>query len=338
LIALENHYQTSLSSYTFIDLFAGIGGFRYALESFGAQCLFSSEIDKHARAVYKENHGDMPHGDITNIDEKMIPKHTILCGGFPCQAFSISGKQKGFEDTRGTLFFEIARIVKLHTPKLLLLENVRNFIRHDNGKTLQTVIDILNNLGYKVFYELLNASHFGVPQSRQRVYIVAFHHSLKVNSFDFPKSNGIRTTLMDFLDDNDEIALEKYIIKRDDIKIKEGLTVDKDSQGFYFQRPIRVGTINKGGQGERIYHSLGHAITLSAYGGGIAGKTGCYEVNGIYRRLTEKEIARISGYPSDFKAHPSKNQSYKQFGNSVVINVLQEIIKKVIDENCLRNC
>lgn len=335
MIRLDDKYKTALSKYTFIDLFAGIGGFRLSFDSFGAKCVFSSEFDKHAQEVYHNNHGEIPYGDITKIDESIIPRHDILCGGFPCQAFSISGNQKGFSDTRGTLFFDIARIAKHHKPKVLLLENVKNFAKHDNGNTLKTVIETLNNLDYNVFYDVLDSSNFGVPQSRKRIYILAFHSSLEIKKFDFPSDNGLKTKLIDFLEDNKNIALDKYVVNRNDIKMKSSLTIEKDLYGHYPQKPIRIGTISKGGQGERIYHTSGHSITLSAYGGGVAGKTGCYEIGGLYRRLTEKEVVRISGYPENFKHHPLKSQTYKQFGNTVVVNVLQEIIKKVIDDKIL---
>ena len=155
-----------LENYRFIDLFAGIGGFRIALESFGANCVFSSEWDKYAQKVYEANFGELPEGDITQISENNIPNHDILCGGFTCQPFSISGKQKGCEDIRGTLFFDIARIVEYHQPKVLFLENVRNFETHDDGKTLKIVKATLRDLGYDVFHKVLNASYFGLPQNR----------------------------------------------------------------------------------------------------------------------------------------------------------------------------
>ena len=148
----------NLKELSFIDLFAGIGGFHQALTHFGAKCVFASEWDKNAAHTYYENYDIKPFGDITKINEKDIPHHDILCGGFPCQAFSVSGKQKGFDDSRGTLFFDIARIVKYHKPKLLFLENVRNFEKHDNGNTLKVVIKTLDNLGYNVKYKVLNAS------------------------------------------------------------------------------------------------------------------------------------------------------------------------------------
>ena len=151
MISIAEKYQNQLADYQFIDLFAGIGGFHLALQSFGAKGVFASEWDKYAAATYFENFEISPKGDITKIDEKEIPTHDILCGGFPCQAFSISGKQKGFEDTRGTLFFDIARIVSHHKPSILLLENVKNLLRHDEGKTLKTIVQTLENLDYHVW-------------------------------------------------------------------------------------------------------------------------------------------------------------------------------------------
>lgn len=333
MIEIEDIYKDSLSGYNFIDLFAGLGGFRLALESFGANCVLSSEIDKHAKLVYELNHGDTPVGDITKINEKDIPRHDIICGGFPCQAFSISGKQLGFEDTRGTLFFDIARIAKEHNPKLLLLENVKNFAKHDGGRTLGTIKKTLEDIGYSVFYDVLNASYFGVPQSRERIYILAFRNDLNVSNFEFPKSNGVDIRLSELLDKNEDIDLDKYRIDREDIELNNNS--NKDFSNSYNKKPIRIGSIGQGRQGERIYHTDGHAITLSAYGGGIAGKTGCYLVEGEYRRLTEREAARVSGYPEEFILHPSKSQAYKQFGNTVVVNVLQEILKKIVEDSIL---
>lgn len=152
-----------LNGLKFIDLFSGIGGFHIALSSFGAKCVFASEWNKHASETYSANYNITPVGDITKVEEKDIPSHDILCAGFPCQAFSVSGKQMGFNDTRGTLFFEVARIAKHHKPKIILLENVKNFAKHDSGKTLKTVILALNEIGYNVYYKILNTSNFGLP-------------------------------------------------------------------------------------------------------------------------------------------------------------------------------
>lgn len=316
-----------MKNYRFIDLFAGIGGFRIALESFEANCVFSSEWDKYAQKVYEKNFGDLPAGDITQISETTIPPHDILCGGFPCQPFSISGKQKGFEDTRGTLFFDIARILQYHRPQVLFLENVRNFTTHDGGKTLEVVKSTLQELGYSIFYKVLNASYFGLPQNRERVYIVGFREDLEILDFKFPKEKDIPIKLKDIILSDDET--KKYIIERHDIYLKPNIRIKYDIWGNYPLEPIRIGSINKGGQGERIYHEMGHAITLSAHGGGIGAKTGVYVINNKIRKLAPRECARLQGYPDSFILDSSENQSYKQFGNSVPINVLKAILKEI---------
>lgn len=159
-----NNKEKSLNNITFIDLFAGLGGFRIALESLGAECVYSNEWDKHAQKVYFNNFGDLPEGDITLVDEKQIPKHDILCAGFPCQAFSISGKQRGFEDSRGTLFFDVARIVKEKRPKVVFMENVKNLAKHDGGKTLEVIQATMEELGYEFNQKVLSSVNYGIPQ------------------------------------------------------------------------------------------------------------------------------------------------------------------------------
>ncbi|MBU5455294.1 DNA (cytosine-5-)-methyltransferase [Caproiciproducens sp. MSJ-32] len=308
-------------SVTFIDLFAGIGGFRIALEHFGGKCIFSSEIDKYACMTYRANFGDMPHGDITKIDAKDIPSHDILCGGFPCQPFSISGLQRGFEDSRGTLFFEIARIAAYHKPKVLFLENVANLEKHSDGATISRMISILEEIGYNVFYSTLNASEYGVPQSRKRVYIIGFRKDLEVTKFEFPKPSYKDVALEDILLPDEET--KDYLIIRDDIVMKD-IVVEKRQL-----KPIRIGTINKGGQGDRIYSPKGHAITLSAEGGGAGAKTGAYLVNGKVRKLAPKECRAVQGFPEKFIIPVSDSQAWKQFGNSVAVPVLKEIVNKI---------
>lgn len=320
-----------LTGLKFIDLFAGIGGFHQALSYHGAKCVFASEWDKYCQEIYLKNYGILPEGDITIIPENEIPSHDILCAGFPCQAFSISGKQLGFNDTRGTLFFDIVRIANYHQPSLLILENVKNFARHDKGKTLKVVKNSLDEIGYDVFYQVLNASNFGVPQRRERIYILGFRKDLKVKNFIFPNSYGKAISLIDFCLDDSET--KDFLIKRSDIKIQENLEIVRDIFGNYPQKPIRIGTINKGGQGERIYHQFGHAITLSAYGGGIGAKTGIYLINGKIRKLAPRECARIMGFPDDFIISNSNNIAYQQLGNSVVVNVLSAIVEKVLQMN-----
>ncbi len=320
--------KNSLQNYKFIDLFAGIGGFHLALKSMGANCVFTSEWDKFAAETYQENFHLKPFGDITKIAEKDIPNHDILCGGFPCQAFSISGKQKGFDDTRGTLFFEIARIVDYHKPKVLFLENVKNLVKHDEGKTLKTIIKTLEELEYSVFTKVLNSSNFGLPQNRERIYIVAFHKSLKSDTFKFPIPPNNPVCLENILENEPKDA---KIIERNDIEIYKNYSVSNSlfSEIELLNKPIQIGKVNKGGQGERIYHTLGHAITLSAYGGGVGSKTGLYLINGKIRKLSPRECARVQGFPDNFVLNSSDIQTYKQFGNSVSVNVLQHILVEI---------
>ena len=291
-----------------------------AFNSFGAKCVFSSEWDKEAQETYNCNFKETPHGDITKINAKNIPDHDILCAGFPCQPFSISGKQKGFEDVRGTLFFDILRIIKYRKPSILLLENVKRFETHDEGRTLAVVKNSLTKLGYVVFYKVLNSGDFGVAQKRERLYIVCFHKSLNITTFEFP--NPIK----EFKVIKDIVIDYNVGIDKGDIKLNKSLVTERS------RFPVRVGIVGNGGQGERIYHENGQAITLSAYGGGVGAKTGLYLINNKIRKLQPRECARVMGFPDSFKIHASDTQAYKQFGNGVVINVLQHIIKNIIKE------
>jgi DNA (cytosine-5)-methyltransferase 1 len=338
MIELKNSTKKKLINYKFIDLFAGIGGFRMALESFGGKCVFSSEWDKHCQSVYEMNFKEKCDGDIMEISEIDIPSHDILCAGFPCQAFSISGKQRGFEDSRGTLFFEIVRIVKHHKPRLLILENVKNLERHDNGNTLKTILSILDEVGYIVKYKVLNASLFGIPQSRKRIFIIAVlkKHSKQFNNYDIPEGNGKKSSLGDLILPNSKIEercfynnIDLNIYKDNDNKIKP------DMFDIYGQKPIRLGIVNNGGQGERIYSIKGHAITLSAYGGGVFSKTGGYLIDGKVRKLNPRECARLTGFPNSFVLQENINQCWKQFGNSVVVDVVQEIILSLIKKKII---
>ena len=310
----------SLKSYRFIDLFSGLGGFRLALESYGAECVYSNEWDIQAQNVYEDNFGDRPDGDITEVNEKQIPQHDIICAGFPCQAFSISGKQKGFEDSRGTLFFDVARITKRHRPKVLFLENVKNLTSHDKGNTLRVIIETLNELGYDVNYKVLNALDYGIPQKRERIYIVAFRKDLKIKNFKFPKPVKLNRHVEDFLVSDDVVATKQ-------LKYEPIYKSVKDDS--YSTKVLRLGMVNKGGQGERIYSIKGAAITISAQGGGVFAKTGGYLINGKPRKLEPRECARLMGYPDSYKMAEKSNQAYKQFGNSVVVDVLQYVVAEI---------
>lgn len=308
----------------FIDLFAGIGGFRLVLEKFGHTCVFCSEWDRYSQLTYEKNFGETPKGDITKIKEKNIPKHDILCAGFPCQPFSISGKQKGFNDIRGSSFYEIIRIVKYHKPKILILENVKNLVKHNGGKSLKKIIRSLKSLSYNVFYQILKSGDFGVPQARERVYFICFRKELNITNFKFPTGNGQKKYLKNII--NYKENNKNLFIIRKDIQISKSNTSPKSGL-------IKIGIINKGRQGERIYSINGYAITLSASGGGPAGKTGAYLINGKIRKLSSRECAKVQGYPGSFKIPVSRAQAYKQFGNSVSVPVIETIfqgIEKVI--------
>lgn len=315
-----NNKEKSLNNITFIDLFAGLGGFRIALESLGAECVYSNEWDKHAQKVYFNNFGDLPEGDITLVDEKQIPKHDILCAGFPCQAFSISGKQCGFEDSRGTLFFDVARIVKEKRPKVVFMENVKNLTKHDGGKTLEVIQATMEELGYEFNQKVLSSVNYGIPQKRERIYMVCFRKDIVTANFNFiyPKSIPLTKHVEDFLIPEEEIP-KNLFVTREDTYMKN------KTDNVYSNKPIRMGIVNNGGQGERIYSTKGIAVTLSAYGGGAFSKTGGYLINRKTRKLHPRECARLMGYPDSYQLSEKDSQSYKQFGNSVVIDVLQYI-------------
>ncbi len=318
----------SIKNMKFIDLFAGIGGFRYALESFGCKCVFSSEWDKFCQDSYNLNFGDIPYGDITKIDEKDIPSFDILCGGFPCQPFSVSGKQKGFADTRGTLFFDIVRIVAFHKPKVIFLENVKNLKAHNGGATFEVISNTLNQLNYNIYYKVLNAKNFGLPQNRERITIVCIRKDIDKGNFKFPVGIDDFKTISDIKED--DIKTEKYVINRNDIAIDEEKLKNAIKNGKV-NKPVQIGIIGKGGQGNRIYHENGIGITLAASSGGAASKTGAYYINGKVRKLSPREAARLQGFPESFIIIENENQALKQFGNSVPIALLKAVFAGLID-------
>ena len=307
----------------FIDLFCGVGGFRSALERNGHQCVFSSDLDKDAQHIYERNFREKPMGDITKISASEIPSHEVICGGFPCQPFSISGNHQGFMDGRGTLLHEILRITKYHQPKVLLLENVKNYQSHDGGKTLAITIRLLEEANYQVNFKVLNASRFGIAQKRERIYFVCFRKDLKISNFSFPEPSDELVSLEDLLLCPKDPRLKELIIERSDMRLEKILPKEVEN------RPMRIGTVGKGGQGERVYSTKGHAITLSAFGGGIGAKTGMYLVDGRVRRLHPEECRRLMGFPEDFYFHRSRNVSFKLFGNSVIVPLVSKIFHNI---------
>jgi DNA (cytosine-5)-methyltransferase 1 len=227
------------------------------------------------------------------------------------------------------LFFEIVRIAKYHKPEILFLENVKNYERHDEGRSLKVVYKTLEEIGYTVFHKVLNASKYGAATSRERIYILGFRKDLNIKDFKYPEPTNEDISLFDVLDKS--VDVEEYKITREDIKFNEK-NISNNLFGKSPNRPIQIGVINKGGQGERIYDPVGHAITLTAYGGGVAGKTGAYLVDGLVRKLTPNECRKVMGFPEDFIIPVSKSSAYKLFGNSVVVPVVDKVFNEVIKQ------
>ena len=310
-----------LNEYKFIDIFCGIGGFHQALTSFGAKCVFASDINIECQKIYELNYGIKPVGDITKIKTDEIPNHDILCAGFPCQPWSICGTKEGFSDKNGKLFYEIIRIAKDKQPMLLFLENVKNILTHDNGNTINLITKLLNDIGYFVKIECLNSANFGCGQSRKRSYFICWNNKINCEKFKFPENNGKLVYLKDIINYNVQEYIPSSKLKNlTFININEILTL----------KSLLVGTINKGRQGERIYSINGVSTTITASGGGIGAKTGLYQINDKIRKLTLDECRKLFGYPSNFKYHNNKNTAIKQFGNSVTIPVLIEILNNLV--------
>ena len=316
----------------FIDLFAGIGGFRIAFEREGYECVFSSEIDEHACNMYKENFGDDPYCDITKLDVSTIPDFDVLCAGFPCQAFSISGKQKGFyDDTRGTLFFDICRILENKKPKVFVLENVQNLEKHDKGNTLRVMISALQTLGYTVQYKVLNAKDFNVPQNRERIIIVGNRIG---KFFDFNKIDKKPIESMKgFLDKSGNFeylnSTEYTIIKQPKKQEKSGLIFIGYRNKKMRTVGVRPGTehlsrVHK--QPNRIYSIDGIHPTIASQE--TCGRYWIYDGNNV-RKLTLSECYRFMGFPEKFKKIGSKAKLYERIGNSVCVNMIQEVAKQV---------
>ena len=311
---MKEYKDKIIQGLKFIDLFCGIGGFRVALEGLGYECVFSSDIDKNAKEAYKDNFGDLPAGDITKIAADNIPAHDILCGGFPCQPFSIAGNRKGVNVSDGNLFREIIRIADYHKPSIMLLENVKNILSIDGGRTMTQIRQGLDSLGYVVYFDMINASLHGLPQSRERVYFICIRKDVDL-SYSLVEPTYENVYLRDMLIDSKDC--EQLIIDRDDVVFNNRVVVDS-------LKPIRVGNVNKGCQGARIYSVNGHAITISFTQGGCGGYTGLYLVDGKVRRLHIEECKKIMGFPVSHKVGVGC-AGYKQLGNAV----MPPIIKKV---------
>ncbi len=352
LEALNNihpfQHNNKNSNFTFIDLFAGIGGIRLPFQQHGGECVFTSEIDKHAQKTYFANYGEYPSGDITQIQAKDIPDHDLLLAGFPCQAFSQAGLKQGFKDTRGTMFFEIQRILAEKRPKMFLLENVKRLRTDKKGETFQTIYDILtgqhkdsipedipmseearealsHKLNYWVGYAVLRAADFGAPQNRERIFIVGFNKDYfdKVENFDelfsFPKPTHSRTRVGDILE---EVPSDDTIYTISD-NLWAGHQKRKDQH------------ITKGnGFGYSLFnHNSEYTNTISAryYKDGSEALIDQSQYGKNPRMLTPRECARLQGFPEEFLTDAvSKTQAYKQFGNSVCVKVVEAVAEQMI--------
>ena len=314
--------------FTFVDLFAGIGGFRIPLQELNGKCVFTSEFNAHAQKSYVLNFGEMPHGDITEIAVTAIPQHDVLTAGFPCQPFSISGKMKGFEDTRGTLIYNVFKIVERCQPKVVLLENVKHLMHHNKGETFKTILAHLGELGYKISWKLLNASDFGVPQNRERIIIIGS----KKHLFDFSKiQTKPKPTLKDFLDSDVafEYLNEPYTLLSEYRKQQSGLIFVGYRNKTIRKAGVRPGTENLSRvhkQPNRIYSTEGLHPALPSQES--SGRFWIYHNNQV-RKLTINECYKIMGFPDSFIKINNSSELYRQVGNSVCVPMIKSIAEQI---------
>jgi DNA (cytosine-5)-methyltransferase 1 len=310
----------SKPKFTFVDLFAGIGGFRIALQNLGGKCVFSSEWNQQAKETYFRNYGEVPFGDIKKFTGatsaiaslvSAIPRPDIIAGGFPCQAFSQAGKQLGFKDARGTLFFDILEITKALRPKALILENVKRLRGHDGGKTFAIITNSLRELDYKVYSKVLRASDFGLPQNRERIFIVAFDKALH---FDFPERMNLATCVADIL--------EKKVDGRFTI-------TDRIYEGH--KRRVREHRARGNGFGFSVFKpEVAYTNTISARYWKDGSEILIDQGEKNPRMLTPRECARLQGFKDEFMPHQSRRHAYQQFGNSVPVPVVQKVAEMVL--------
>lgn len=293
---------------TFIDLFAGVGGFHIAADRAGLKCVFASEIDVPARAVYESNFGFVPDGDITCIDAAQVPDHNLLCAGFPCQPFSIIGNRQGFADTRGTLFFDIARILKAKRPAAFVLENVKQLVTADNGRVINRIVSVLEDLSYQVDFRILNALDFGLPQRRERVFIVGCLDGL--SNFNWPKPELRRKTLNEILE---EAPDERHFVSP---RIR-------DARLAAHKAEIKPAIWHENKGGNVSSHPFSCALR--------AGASYNYLLVDGERRLTPREMFRLQGFPDNFRLHAVDGQARKQAGNSVPIPMVEAVINELVD-------
>lgn len=320
-------------SFKFIDLFAGIGGFRLAMQNLGGKCVFTSEWDAHAQKTYQANFGEVPFGDITKEKTKQyIPDgFDVLCAGFPCQAFSIAGKRGGFEDTRGTLFFDVAEIIKRKQPKAVFLENVKGLRNHNGGRTLATILNVLrNDLGYFVPEpQIINAKDFGVPQNRERIFIVGFRGDLGITEFKYPESTGEAVSFAKIKEK--KVVPTKYYLSTQYLQTLKDHKSRHESKGNGFGYHI---VPDKGIANAIVVGGMGRERNL-VFDNRIKDFTPTTKIKGEVnregiRKMTPREWARLQGFPDDFIIPVADASAYKQFGNSVAVPAIQATGEKIV--------
>jgi DNA (cytosine-5)-methyltransferase 1 len=320
--------------FKFIDLFAGVGGFRLAMQNLGGKCVFTSEWDKEAQRTYRANFGEVPFGDITKEEtKKFIPdEFDVLCAGFPCQAFSIAGKRGGFDDTRGTLFFDVAEIIKRKKPKAIFLENVKGLRNHDKGKTLETILNVLrNDLNYFVPEpQIINAKDFGVAQQRERIYIVGFRKDLGIDKFEYPNPLKKKVTFADVKEK--KVPATKYFLSTQYVQTLINHKERHESKGNGFGYAIIpddgiANSIVVGGMGRERNLVYDHRITDFTPTTHIKGTV---NREGI-RKMTPREWARLQGFPDKYVIPVADASAYKQFGNSVAVPAIQATADKILE-------
>lgn len=325
-------------AYRAIDLFAGIGGIRMGFDqAFNGDIdtVFISEWDEYANKIYTANFGDAPAiaGDITKVDENDVPDFDICLAGFPCQAFSMAGKRQGFNDdyfgqTRGTLFMDVVRISRAHRPKVIFCENVKGLVHHDRGKTFKVIKGAFEEIGYKVFAKVLNSKDFGVPQNRERIYLVCFRADIAPKDFEFPTEAGNQAVIRDILDDSPIPA--KYYLSSRSLTSLRAHRARHEALGHGFGYEIRdldgiAGAIVVGGMGRERNLVIDHREHSMVPTTNIHGDINNEDI----RKMTPREWARLQGFPDDFKIPVSDTRAYKAFGNSVTVPVIKAIAEKV---------
>ena len=323
-----------------IDLFAGIGGIRLGFDDAfknNIKTVFVSEWDKYAQKTYRANFADNFDiaGDITKIEASHIPAFDICLAGFPCQAFSLAGKHMGFEDDykgicRGTLFQDVVRICEYHKPKVIFCENVKGLTIHDKGRTFKVITKAFEQIGYTVFHKILNSKDFGVPQNRERIYIVCFRNDICVSQFNFPKGNGLKACIRDIMEQAP--ISPKYYLSDTYVETLRRHKARHEAAGHGFGYEIRpldsiAGAIVCGGMGRERNLLIDHREHSMIPETRIKGSINKEDI----RKMTPREWARLQGFPDDYKLILADTHLYKQFGNSVTVNVISAIAKEIYD-------